>query len=659
MALLVLLAALGVVAVAALIKTVFFPAKPKIPKGLKPLPGPKGYPVLGSVPDVPEQNSYIKFYDWSKEYGPLYQVNLAGSNHVWISTDQIARDLLSKKAAIYSDRPHIPALLHDNRTSAEYLPLMSKNPHWSRQRKVATYIMREAKLNTFYHYPELESIRLLKELVEEPHNYNHALESFISRVTCRLAWGHAEASDELKQRARELLISVSPTGHLANKLPFLMNLPDWISPAKAWERKRQRTERRWFEIMQNQVKQDMAEKRAAPSWMKILLGTWNKWEFSYDLEGAFCVGMHGIAGALTIAAPMQTFCLAMCHYPQYLHILHEELDRVCGDRLPRAEDRPNLPVLRAFIREVMRWRPPVPTGIPHFLIQDDEYNGYHIPAGSVMHPLEWGIARDPELFPDPDTFNPMRWLDPKSPVYREPLTEHPSIINITQFGYGRRLCQGQQVADEDLLIGLGALAWLFDIKKKTPTPEAAPSSPVGSAYLNEKASISNEELSAGVEQERKDSVIGSPSPDDESKVATATEYAAAAAAPETHPLLTSPTETKAPGAWPIKKADAEAHEIWEQEQRTAAAAAAAVEASKKAAKKVDPTLDYTHLLIAKPVPFEFSLTVREGMDRRKELVDQLFRQKQDEGEFPAGKEYWKSESKEYGWVGVANSNGLR
>jgi hypothetical protein len=86
-----------------------------------------GYPIIGSVPDVPEKNGFIKFADWGKEYGPIYQVNLAGSNHVWISSDEISRDLLAKKGAIYSDRPHIPALLSDNRTSAQYLPLLSKN----------------------------------------------------------------------------------------------------------------------------------------------------------------------------------------------------------------------------------------------------------------------------------------------------------------------------------------------------------------------------------------------------------------------------------------------------------------------------------------------------------------------------------------------------
>lgn len=260
---------------------------------------------------------------------------------------------------------------------------------WTRQRKFANVIMRESEKVMFNHYPEIEAKRMLVELLDAPDRYNHALESFIARVTCRLAWGHSEASDELKQRARELLIGVSPTGALGNKIPFIMALPDWLSPAKAWERRRAGTERRFFEIMQGQVENDIQEKKAPQSWMKLFLDNRSKWGFTYELEGAYAVGMHGIAGALTIAAPLQTFCLAMCFYPQYLPMLHEEIDRVCGDRLPVAEDRPNLPFLRAIIRECLRWRPPVPTGIPHALTQDDEYNGYFIPKGSVMHPLEW------------------------------------------------------------------------------------------------------------------------------------------------------------------------------------------------------------------------------------------------------------------------------
>jgi hypothetical protein len=69
--------------------------------------------------------------------------------------------------------------------------------------------MRESEKAAFHRYPEIESTRMLTELLDAPDQYNHILESFISRVTCRLAWGHSEGSDELKQRARELLIGVS------------------------------------------------------------------------------------------------------------------------------------------------------------------------------------------------------------------------------------------------------------------------------------------------------------------------------------------------------------------------------------------------------------------------------------------------------------------
>ncbi|KAF9699163.1 hypothetical protein EKO04_002774 [Ascochyta lentis] len=576
----------------------------KVPAGLKPLPGPKGYPIIGSIPEVPEKNGFIKFADWGKEYGPIYQVNLAGSNHVCISSEQIAQDLLSKKAAIYSDRPHIPALINDNRTSAQYLPLLSRNEGHTRQRKFASVIMRESEKATFHRYPELEAKRMLVELLEEPDQYNHALESFIARVTSRLAWGHAEASDELKQRARELLVGVSPTGALPNKLPFLMALPDWMSPAKAWERRRAKTERTFFQTMQSQVERDIQEKTAPASWMKTFLTQGaSKFGFKSDLEGAYAVGMHGIAGALTIAAPMQSFCLAMAHYPQYLPMLQEEIDRICGDRLPVAEDRPNMPMLRAIIRELIRWRPPVPTGIPHYLTQDDEYNGFHIPKGSTIHPLEWAISRDPEIYPDPETFNPLRWLKPEYPTYREPLTQFPTIINSSQFGYGRRLCQGQTVADEDLFIGIGSIAWLFNISKRSQDKPPVPKKPKHLIGINKKRTISNEELNAGL---------------------TSSELMSEKKSLE----LTRPTRPFPPGYKPIE---------WGHPSQ----------------KPEDPTLDYSILLIAKPIPFQFDLKPRDA--RRSTMIRELFTQGLEQGHYSKPREYWgpnQGRGESLGWSKV-------
>ncbi|KAF2867212.1 cytochrome P450 [Massariosphaeria phaeospora] len=605
MALLTLLFVGTLVGVYAVWKYIEASRRHRIPTGLKTLPGPKGYPIIGSIPDVPEKNAFVKFADWSKEYGPIYQVNLAGHNHVWISSDQVAKDLLAKKGAIYSDRPHIPALIDDNRTSAQYLPLLSKNDGWARQRKFANAIMRDSEKALFHRYPEVEAKRMLVELLDEPDRYNHALESFISRVTCRLAWGHSDASDELKQRARELLIGVSPTGALGNKLPFLMSLPDWLFPAKAWERRRAATERRFFEIMQSEVEADVRDKKAAPSWMKLFLENRTKWGFKYELEGAYAVGMHGIAGALTIAAPMQTFCLAMCFYPQFLPMLQEELDRVCGDRPPVSEDRPNLPFLRAVVRECLRWRPPVPTGIPHMLTQDDEYNGYHIPKGSVMHPLEWAIARDPTMFPDPEAFNPSRWVEPGYPTYQEPLTQYPTIINCSQFGYGRRTCQGQTVADEDLFIGIGSIAWLFDISrtaKDTSSPTSEPDVVVDpenvehqTIFLNEKATISSEELNAGVEPVE----------------------------PRLEDIILS--KYNYPGSFPTTGED-QPQFIEKPKAET------------KLPETIDPTLDFSTLLIAKPLPFKFDLLPRAG--ERAAKARSLFNEGLEKGDYTGSRKFW-------------------
>lgn len=66
-----------------------------------------------------------------------------------------------------------------------------------------------------------------------------------------------------------------------------------------------------------------------------------------------------------------------------------ELDRVVGkDRLPSFDDRPLLPYTEAIYREVMRWRPPLPVGLPHATTEDDVYKGYFIPKGVIaLHGL--------------------------------------------------------------------------------------------------------------------------------------------------------------------------------------------------------------------------------------------------------------------------------
>ena len=513
---------------------------------------------------------------------------------------------------------------------------------------------------SFYDYPELESIRLLVELMTDPSRYNIAMESFIARVTSRLAWGTSTPSDELKQRARELLVGVSPTGAIGNKLPFLMSLPEKLIPAKAWESRRSRTERKFFETMQQHVQADISKPMPSTqqSWTRMFLERKGHWGFANDLEGANAVGMHGIAGALTIAAPMQSFCLAMCHYPQYQPILHEEIDRVLGERMPTFSDMPDMPVLRAFIRETLRWRPPVPSGIPHESVKDDVYEGYFIPAGSVMHPTEWSIGRDPEVFTDPDAWNPLRWLDSTFPTYQEPLSKYPSITGYSQFGYGRRICTGQGVTEADLFVGLGSVAWLFSMGtdcedagvevETTPAvkldaePMAMDQSPASSRRESwGSTSITSFADSAYATSSPRD--VSSKNPFDGLELGEANQRLtmhindSAISMPGTFDdaqfdgLEPNTADIKfpvVPGTTTIRRSSSRETPVV---ARTAHAAATQTAAD-------DPTMDFSTLLIAKPMPFKFAMRIRS--QARAEQVSKKWLDLKMKGEFADSRVFW-------------------
>ena len=68
----------------------------------------------------------------------------------------------------------------------------------------------------------------------------------------------------------------------------------------------------------------------------------------------------------------------------------EELDKVVGfSRLPVYEDRENLPYINALCKEVLRWHPIIPLGVPHRVTEDDVFDGYFIPAGTLVLGNTW------------------------------------------------------------------------------------------------------------------------------------------------------------------------------------------------------------------------------------------------------------------------------
>ena len=110
----------------------------------------------------------------------------------------------------------------------------------------------------------------------------------------------------------------------------------------------------------------------------------------------------------------------MALYPEVQKKAQAEIDAVVGpNRLPDFEDRPSLPYINAIVKESSRWHLVVPLGrlffvtvvttiltssegIPHMATNDDEYNGYYIPKGTVVIGNAWSVRTitSPALRPD-------------------------------------------------------------------------------------------------------------------------------------------------------------------------------------------------------------------------------------------------------------------
>lgn len=329
-------------------------------------------------------------------------MEMFGSQHVWISSEQIAHDLLSKRNTIYSDRPVIPNL-PTNRTSGDYLALLGRTETWKRQRKLCHHLMTDSAQSSLHGYPTKERDRFLYLMSQDSDNYIEYIEQFTSRVVSRLSWGSPHPAKVLRKTTFGLLESISPAGAVPNVVSWLAHLPTFLSPWQKKENSRYALERKLFKMNLGWVEKKRSHGDAPPSFVRTFLedkdrelltgasdekGS-SRWADTDKGDAMNVVGLMAIAGALTIGSPIQSYLLAMCHYPDWQKKLQEEIDTVCEGRCPQWEDRDQLPMLRAVLKEVMRWRPPVPTGIPHALEKDDVYNGYHIPAGATIHALEW------------------------------------------------------------------------------------------------------------------------------------------------------------------------------------------------------------------------------------------------------------------------------
>ncbi|QQM42182.1 cytochrome P450 [Streptomyces liliifuscus] len=162
-----------------------------------------------------------------------------------------------------------------------------------------------------------------------------------------------------------------------------------------------------------------------------------------------------VAGHETTATSMAfALHLLACH-PEAQKRAHEEADRLPSGRAPSAADLDELPYLTRVLKEAMRLYPAAPV-VGRRSVGAAEVDGHLIPAGADVLVLPWVTHRHPDLWDEPERFDPDRFT-PEREAARHRYAWFP-------FGGGPRACIGQHFSMLESVLALAALLRSYELE---------------------------------------------------------------------------------------------------------------------------------------------------------------------------------------------------
>lgn len=172
----------------------------------------------------------------------------------------------------------------------------------------------------------------------------------------------------------------------------------------------------------------------------------SKAELRDEVMNIFFAGHETTANLLTWTTLMLT------QHPDVAARLQAEVDAVVGARDPVADDVARLEYTGAVLRETLRVRPPAWL-FAREAAEDDELRGYRVPRGTALTIFPLATHRLPEFWPEPERFDPERFLrDPSLGI------GGGKTFAYLPFGAGPHVCIGNHFALAEAAIVLAMLA---------------------------------------------------------------------------------------------------------------------------------------------------------------------------------------------------------
>jgi cytochrome P450 len=421
-------------------------------------PGPRGGPVLGSLPAFAAD--VLGFLmRCTREYGDTVLVHLPGHDvFVLNRPEDIEEVLLTQRTNFVKHRffwRHVTAIFGNGL-------LTSEGDFWLRQRRLAAPAFHPDRIASYGGVMTAYADRQARTWKDGETRDIHADMMRVTMEIVSKTLFDVEVEKDVDEIGRSFDLVIR---EIAKRFRRPVKIADWI-PLPGNLRYR-----RGVALLDRLVARVLAERRAAPGDRGDLLSMlmaardedgrpMSDRQLRDELITLF------LAGHETTAIALSWTLFLLARNPGVEETLRREIAEAVGGRLPSAADLPGLRYAEAVVKESLRLYPPAYV-VGRESLEDCVVGGYDMAAGTTVYFAPWVLHRDPRHFPQPEAFRPERWLDGSA-------AKLPKYVYVP-FGGGPRVCIGERFAMMEGVLVLVTILRRFRLEMAGPDPVPFPS----------------------------------------------------------------------------------------------------------------------------------------------------------------------------------------
>ncbi|XP_025831452.1 cytochrome P450 4d2 isoform X2 [Agrilus planipennis] len=449
-------------------------------RAFKRIPGPTPWPIVGNALEFTSLNDVIpKMVEWKQKYGNLYRMIIG-----YVPPNLIICDYKFVEFLLSSNVVLGKSLIYNfvHRWLGKGL-LTSTGIHWKKHRKIITPAFHFKILENFIDVFEKNSNILIKTLENEVNSKSFDVYPYIKLmaldIICETALGteiNAQLDKESKYASsvEDLCSLVIKRGiNIVYKLEFLYQRTNLY-----------KQELQALDVLHSTTQSVIKNKKAKMGNSSVTDETENEYGIKKklafldlllqstidgrplsDAELQDEVSTFMFAGHDTTASAISFVLYNLSLYPDIQNKVVMEQKLIFSDNFDRTcsySDLNEMKYLEAVIKESLRLFPSVPM-IGRMHDEDIEFDGIKIPAGTPLIIFIYGLMRDPKHFPEPEKFNPNRFLV-KGEGNHSPFSYIP-------FSAGPRNCLGQKFAMLEMKSAISKVIRRYELLPADPVHE--------------------------------------------------------------------------------------------------------------------------------------------------------------------------------------------